>query len=196
VDAYLLTHVLRGPVRNPYGTAYAAAALKRPLAGKTGSTNENRDAWFVGYSPALAAGVWVGRDLMEPLGRSATGARAALPIWIDFMEQALASETRDADANDSFAIPDGVEWTWRDPETGALQRSPRAIAGFVPSAAGRPVRRSKVVAVPKPPKPPEPPPSPAAVAAAAQGAVPYAPVQPSGGSDWLPPIGAAPPLAP
>ncbi len=71
------------------GTGKKARNLPGPLAGKTGTTNECRDAWFVGFSPGFAVGVWVGYDDGRPLGKYETGARAALPIWMDFMEKAL-----------------------------------------------------------------------------------------------------------
>jgi penicillin-binding protein 1A len=71
------------------GTARAAKSLGRPVAGKTGTTNDFIDAWFVGYSPGLVAGVWVGIDDQESLGSKEAGGRAALPIWMEFMQQAL-----------------------------------------------------------------------------------------------------------
>lgn len=74
-----------------HGTALAAASLKAPLAGKTGTTNDFTDAWFVGFSPATTCGVWIGFDEKKSLGPKETGARAALPIWMDFMKAALAA---------------------------------------------------------------------------------------------------------
>jgi penicillin-binding protein 1A len=71
------------------GTGKSAASLGRPVAGKTGTTNDCKDAWFVGFTPSLAVGVWVGRDDGTPLGAKETGGRAALPVWKDFMEKAL-----------------------------------------------------------------------------------------------------------
>jgi len=71
------------------GTAVAAARLKYAVAGKTGTTNDFADAWFIGFSPSLTCGVWVGFDEKKTLGEKETGARAALPIWIDFMATAL-----------------------------------------------------------------------------------------------------------
>lgn len=70
------------------GTAVKAKELKRPVYGKTGTTNDYTDAWFIGFDERLAAGVWVGRDNHTPLGPRETGARAALPVWIDFMKKA------------------------------------------------------------------------------------------------------------
>jgi penicillin-binding protein 1A len=70
------------------GTAVRAKELKRPLYGKTGTTNDYTDAWFIGFDDRLVVGVWVGRDDHTPIGKKETGARAALPIWIDFMKKA------------------------------------------------------------------------------------------------------------
>jgi penicillin-binding protein 1A len=75
-----------------HGTAIAAAAMKYPLAGKTGTTNDFTDAWFVGFSPTLTCGVWIGYDEKKSLGAKETGAHAALPIWMDFMRVALAGK--------------------------------------------------------------------------------------------------------
>jgi penicillin-binding protein 1A len=72
-----------------HGTAAAAARLKHPLAGKTGTTNDYTDAWFVGFSPSITCGVWTGFDEKKTLGSKETGSEAALPIWIDFMRVAI-----------------------------------------------------------------------------------------------------------
>jgi penicillin-binding protein 1A len=85
--ARILTAMLQEVVR--HGTAFAASTMKYPLAGKTGTTNEFTDAWFVGFSPTMTCGVWVGFDEKKSLGAKETGARAALPIWMDFMKVAL-----------------------------------------------------------------------------------------------------------
>jgi penicillin-binding protein 1A len=85
--AYLLTDVLQGVIRR--GTAVKAKALNRPLAGKTGTTDDCTDAWFIGYTPSLVVGVWVGYDEKKSLGKKETGAEAALPIWIAFMDNVL-----------------------------------------------------------------------------------------------------------
>jgi len=74
-----------------HGTAAAASSLKSPLAGKTGTTNDFTDAWFIGFSPATTCGVWLGFDEKKSLGAKETGARAALPIWMDFMKAAIAA---------------------------------------------------------------------------------------------------------
>jgi penicillin-binding protein 1A len=88
-------------------------ALNRPVAGKTGTTNDLRDAWFIGYTPDLVCGVWVGQDDNKPLGRRETGARAAGPIWLRFMQKALA----DKPARD-FQAPPGVVFIRINPDDG------------------------------------------------------------------------------
>ncbi|MCB2228040.1 MAG: PBP1A family penicillin-binding protein [Desulfarculaceae bacterium] len=99
--AYLTTHLLQGVIEE--GTGRQMLSLKRPLAGKTGTTNDLRDAWFMGFSPQLICGVWVGQDDNQPLGRKETGARAAGPIWRYFMAEALKGQP----ASD-FPVPEGV----------------------------------------------------------------------------------------
>ena len=113
--AFLVTDLLRAPIEHPHGTARKAKALARPLAGKTGTTNDQGDAWFVGFSPDLIAGVWVGFDERSVLGKGETGGHAALPIWIDYMRDALADRpVRD------FPVPAGVSYARIDPSTGKL----------------------------------------------------------------------------
>ncbi len=72
------------------GTGAAASQLHHPLGGKTGTTNNFTDAWFLGFSPSVTCGVWVGYDDRQSLGEKETGARAALPIWMSFMSAAIA----------------------------------------------------------------------------------------------------------
>ncbi len=78
-----------------YGTAGAASNLGHPLGGKTGTTNNYTDAWFVGFSPSVTCGTWIGFDTRESLGKQETGGRAALPIWMDFMKAAIANKPRE-----------------------------------------------------------------------------------------------------
>jgi len=78
-----------------YGTGAAASQLKHPLGGKTGTTNNYTDAWFVGFSPSVTCGTWIGFDNRESLGKKETGARAALPMWIDFMRAAVAEKPKE-----------------------------------------------------------------------------------------------------
>ena len=85
-----LTQMLRGVVER--GTAIGARVLERPLAGKTGTTNDFSNAWFMGYTPTLVAGVWVGHDRPRTLGPDETGARVALPIWVAVMRSALRNQ--------------------------------------------------------------------------------------------------------
>jgi len=110
-EAYVMTSLLQGVIRSGTGAAARALGVPGDVAGKTGTTNEGRDAWFVGYSPTLLAVVWVGFDDAQPLGLS--GAEAALPIWADFMRQALA-----AYPSRSFAVPDGVTFVDIDTTNG------------------------------------------------------------------------------
>jgi penicillin-binding protein 1A len=86
-NAFIMTHLLEGVVQ--HGTGQRVKVLGRPIAGKTGTSSDCSDAWFVGYTPSLLTGVWVGFDDKTSLGEKETGARAALPIWISFMNQAL-----------------------------------------------------------------------------------------------------------
>jgi penicillin-binding protein 1A len=111
-QAFVMTAMLQNVVLR--GTAKAAKALARPLAGKTGTTNDFIDAWFVGYSPGLVAGVWVGIDDRESLGSHETGGRAALPIWMEFMQQALQRVPVQ-----EFAAPPHVRLVRIHPRTGS-----------------------------------------------------------------------------
>jgi penicillin-binding protein 1A len=85
--AYILTNLMQGVVQ--HGTAAAASALKWPLAGKTGTVDDNTDAWFVGFDPNVTVGVWLGHDEKKPIGYNETGTTAALPMWMDFMKAYL-----------------------------------------------------------------------------------------------------------
>jgi len=98
--AYLMTNLLRGVVEG--GTGTRVKALGKPVAGKTGTTNDETDAWFVGYVPKLAAGVWVGFDEVKPIGKGVTGGNTAAPIFLSFMKEA----TKDFGDMD-FEKPDG-----------------------------------------------------------------------------------------
>jgi len=111
--AYVVTSMMTSVVQR--GTARAAAALERPAAGKTGTTNDARDAWFVGFTPQLVAGGWVGYDDFSPLGRREYGGRAALPMWLAYMQEAL-----DGEPVLDFEPPEGVVTRAIDPETGLL----------------------------------------------------------------------------
>jgi penicillin-binding protein 1A len=128
--AHVLTAMMREVVES--GTGAGARALGRPVAAKTGTAQEHRDAWFVGFTPDLAAGVWVGFDTHEPLGPRETGAAAALPAWLQFMQAALARRP----AQD-FAPPPGVELARVDPASGLLAADPAPPdAPLLPFLAG------------------------------------------------------------
>jgi penicillin-binding protein 1A len=100
--AFLLTSLLRGVVER--GTAARARRLNRPIAGKTGTTNDFTDAWFIGFERSLAGGVWVGFDeKKDSLGKGETGAEAALPIWMDFWAAATADRPIE-----EFSIPGNI----------------------------------------------------------------------------------------
>jgi penicillin-binding protein 1A len=111
--AYLITSLMTSVIQG--GTGKAALSLKRPLAGKTGTSNKARDAWFVGFTPEIVAGVWVGYDDLRPLGGKESGANTALPIWIELMKVAL----KDRPPVD-FPMPAGLTITQIDPKTGKL----------------------------------------------------------------------------
>ncbi len=112
--AFLITSMMEDVVR--HGTGWRAKALGRPVAGKTGTTNEYRDAWFVGYTTNLTAAVWVGFDDTRPLGALETGARAASPIWVQFMKNVMSGPAEE------FAIPEGIVTHTIDPATGLLTK--------------------------------------------------------------------------
>ncbi|MDD9967000.1 MAG: PBP1A family penicillin-binding protein [Myxococcales bacterium] len=111
--AYLLTSMLQSVVQE--GTARAARKLKRPAAGKTGTSNKARDAWFVGFTPEIVVGVWIGYDDHRPLGRGESGAKTALPIWLDVVKAAVGDRPPV-----DFPVPSGVVRVQIDPKSGKL----------------------------------------------------------------------------
>ncbi len=114
-EAFLVTDLLRAVVKDADGTGWRLRALRRPVAGKTGTTNDQGDAWFLGFSPEIALGVWVGHDESRFLGWGETGSRAAAPIWVRYMKAALADRPiRD------FQAPDDIVWARIDRKTGLL----------------------------------------------------------------------------
>lgn len=135
--AYVITNMLEDVIQS--GTGARAKVLGRPVAGKTGTTNEFGDAWFVGYAPNLAAGVWVGFDDRRSLGDREAGASVALPIWVAYMKSALAQLPIQA-----FSIPEDIVFAKVDPKTGLLAGPEDAakVEIFVkhtePTAVGRP----------------------------------------------------------
>jgi penicillin-binding protein 1A len=111
--AAVMTDLLKAVIQE--GTGWRAKALKRPAAGKTGTTNDLRDAWFIGFTPRLVAGVWVGYDDRRPMGKGETGSRAASPIWLYFMSEVLKDEPVE-----DFQTPEGVVFAKIDAKTGLL----------------------------------------------------------------------------
>jgi penicillin-binding protein 1A len=111
LTAYQMVSLLQGVVQ--YGTGTAVKAVGKPLAGKTGTTNDFKDAWFVGFSPDLAAGVYIGYDHPHSLGRGQTGGVVSAPIFRDFMKMALADQPATP-----FRVPPGIELVRVDPKTG------------------------------------------------------------------------------
>ena len=109
--AYIMTSILQSVVEE--GTGKKVRALQRPCAGKTGTTNDVRDAWFIGYTPDVVTGVWVGYDDLSPLGRNETGAVAAAPIWLDYMQHVYTNEPVRP-----FPIPEGIVFERINPKTG------------------------------------------------------------------------------
>jgi penicillin-binding protein 1A len=106
-----MTHLMEGVIQ--HGTGQRAKVLGRPLAGKTGTSSDYSDAWFIGYSSSLLTAVWVGFDDKTSLGKNETGARSALPIWISFMQSALQETPAGA-----FKVPEGVTLVRVNLETG------------------------------------------------------------------------------
>ena len=149
VSSFLITNMLKGVIE--HGTGRRARALGRPAAGKTGTTNKQVDAWFIGYTPQVLTGVWVGKDTPTSMGKRETGSRAALPIWLGAMQ----AFHRNKPVED-FIPPEGIEWVAIDPKTGKLAGAETKVpmleafrAGTAPvedtepSTDTRPEKRSK-----------------------------------------------------
>jgi penicillin-binding protein 1A len=137
--AYIAMDMMRDVVERGTGRR---ARLARPVAGKTGTTNDLRDAWFIGYTPELLAGVWVGYDQDRTLGRQETGGRSAAPIWKSFVEEALqGSPVQD------FPVPPGIVLVSVDRKTG-VRTSPGAMGSVLEA-----FRRGTEPARPAPPQP-------------------------------------------
>ncbi|MEM6730274.1 MAG: penicillin-binding transpeptidase domain-containing protein, partial [Myxococcota bacterium] len=123
--AFLTISLLQNVVQN--GTGMRARRLQVPVAGKTGTTNDAYDAWFMAFTRERVTGVWVGHDKKErPLGVSEQGGRTAAPIWVEYMDRALTDQTKKGDKrrinHGSFRLPAGVVRVSIDPETGLLAR--------------------------------------------------------------------------
>ena len=128
---FLVTNMMRSVINEGTGAGARAAGFAFDAAGKSGTTNDLRDAWFVGFTPELLTVVWVGMDDNQPVGLS--GTQAALPIWTAFMTRALSGHTSLA-----FSAPDGVTFAEIDPDTGYLAgpSCPRSLnEAFLPGTA-------------------------------------------------------------
>jgi penicillin-binding protein 1A len=111
--AYIMTNMLESVVKS--GTGRRMRALNRPVAGKTGTSNDLNDAWFIGFTPRYITSTWVGFDKEQPLGKGEQGGRTAGPIWLGFMQEALKDKPVRV-----FPVPDGVVFSKIDAETGLL----------------------------------------------------------------------------
>jgi penicillin-binding protein 1A len=115
-DAFLVTSLLQSVVDRGTGNAVRAAGIRGPVAGKTGTTNDGADVWFVGYTPTLVAGIWFGADAPQPLGYNASGGRLAAPQWARFLRDGWHSPEEDA----PWTPPAGIETKTIDIGTGKL----------------------------------------------------------------------------
>lgn len=136
--AYIMTTLLKGVVEDKNGTGGRARAIGREVAGKTGTTNGYFDAWFIGYTPNIVTGVWVGFDKERSIGRGEVGGRAALPIWVEYMKSA-----HEGLPQTSFPVPDGIVFANIDSDTGKLATANTKnvlrqafVEGTEPTAAG------------------------------------------------------------
>ena len=135
MTAYQVTSMLEGVVQR--GTATRVKKLGRPVAGKTGTTNEEKDAWFVGFTPDLVAGVFIGYDDPEPMGRGSTGGQLAAPIFLDFMQEALEDQ-----APVDFRVPEGIRLIPVDRRTGRRASGSGLASSWKRSSRGwRPATR-------------------------------------------------------
>jgi penicillin-binding protein 1A len=133
-SAYVLQHLMQEVAT--VGTGAQAARLGKPAAGKTGTTNDSFDTWFLGYTVDQVAGVWLGFDHNEqPLGRAETGGKAALPIWLAYMQAALHDRPQP-----DFPIPEGIVFVRMDPKTGDAMEpfQPGVIEPFLEGTAPEP----------------------------------------------------------
>jgi penicillin-binding protein 1A len=109
--AFMTSYIMRDVVES--GTGRRVKSIGRPVAGKTGTTNDIRDAWFIGFTPSLIAGVWIGFDQETTLGKNEVGGRAAAPVWLYFMEKVMQHTPVEA-----FPTPEGIIFVKVDPKTG------------------------------------------------------------------------------
>ncbi len=125
--AFMTTYVMQDVVES--GTGRRVKSIGRPVAGKTGTTNDIRDAWFIGFTPSLITGVWIGFDQEKSLGKQEVGGRAAAPIWLYFMEKALQGKPVEA-----FPTPEGIVFVKVDVRTGVPTASGTLYECFLDNA--------------------------------------------------------------
>jgi len=123
MTAYQITSMMEGVVQR--GTATVVREVGKPVAGKTGTTNDEKDAWFIGFTPDLAAGVYMGYDKPRHLGHNVTGGHVAAPIVKDFLKAALADKPAVP-----FRVPPGIKLVRVDPKTG-LRAGPGTQSGLL-----------------------------------------------------------------
>ena len=161
--AYVITHMLRGVVER--GTGQVAKALGRPIAAKTGTTNDYSNAWFIGFTTRLATGVWVGYDRPRSLGRDETGSRVAAPIWVAYMSKILGDAPKE-----DFPVPERVVSLLvdEDPSGECARPVPMAfVKGSEPAAACAGLGQRRAQPAPVAPPATAPATAPAAAAGAA-----------------------------
>ncbi len=125
--AYIMTNLLKGVVQNPGGTGRSTKDVSAFIGGKTGTTNNFIDAWFAGFSANIATGVWSGFDENQTMGWAETGARAALPVWREYMRAAIAKY-----GEQEFRVPDGIIHVAIDKKTGRVDKKNKSfIEAFV-----------------------------------------------------------------
>ncbi len=129
--AYIMTTLLQGVIQEGTATVLKKIVGRPDIAGKTGTTNENMDAWFVGFSPEYSCGVWVGFDEEAPIGDAETGGKAAAPIWGYFMKEVLRDR-----AVKEFPSPQSVEFRKVDPKTGLITSSPGGLVEVFKTGSG------------------------------------------------------------
>lgn len=127
--AYIMASLMKQVVQ--YGTGWRARVLGRPLAGKTGTSNMEQDAWYMGYAPYLLTGVYVGFDELTPMGKWETGSRAASPIWVDYRKQ-----VEEDYPYEDFTQPPGIVMVRVDGKTGKLATPSSAEEYFLPFKVG------------------------------------------------------------
>ncbi len=138
--AYIMTSLLQGVIQDGTATVLKKIVGRPDIAGKTGTTNEAMDAWFVGFSPDYSCGVWVGFDEEIPIGDAETGGKAAAPIWGYFMREVL----RDKPVKD-FAAPQSVEFRKVDPKTGLMTSAPGGLMEVFKTGSGPAEGESKFI---------------------------------------------------